>query len=248
MNFRLEICADSIESAINAQSAGAHRIELCDNLQEGGTTPSCGLISSARENLNIGLNVLIRPRSGDFCYEDPDFDIMRRDIEMCGEIGADGVVLGILRDDGSIDTERTGRLIELAQPMEVTFHRAFDMCCQPFDCLEELISAGVSRVLTSGLARSAHEGSEMLRELVARAESRLIVMPGGGLDESNIAAVALKTGASEFHMSLRSAVESRMKFRNNSVHMGNPLSGNEYSRKIADPDRIKTIISILKMI
>lgn len=248
MKFKLEICVDSIDSALQAQIAGADRIELCDNLPEGGTTPSFGLVTAVRENLTIGLNVIIRPRGGDFLYSDPEFDIMRRDIELCGENGVNGVVLGLLRADGNIDTERTARLVEIAQPMEVTFHRAFDMCCMPEESLEEIIIAGVSRLLTSGQKNNAAEGSKLIRKLVMQAADRIKIMPGGGLDESNIASVASETGAREFHLTARSIVESAMTFRNNEVYMGSPLVTDEFSRKIADPARIQKIISILKMI
>ncbi|MCX6334426.1 MAG: copper homeostasis protein CutC, partial [Bacteroidia bacterium] len=137
MNFKLEICVDSVESAINAQIGGADRVELCDNLLEGGTTPSFGSIASARENLSIGLHVIIRPRGGDFLYSDLEYDLMRRDIDLCGEAGVDGIVIGILRSDGSIDIERTQRLIGLAFPMSATFHRAFDVCSDPLSGLED---------------------------------------------------------------------------------------------------------------
>jgi len=150
MEFKLEICVDSAISALNAQSAGADRIELCDNLGEGGTTPGYGMIISARNNLSIGIHVLIRPRGGDFLYSDTEYDIMRRDIELCGENGIDGIVTGILLPDGTIDVERTARLIEFAYPMTATFHRAFDMCADPVRGIEDVIATGASRLLTSG--------------------------------------------------------------------------------------------------
>jgi copper homeostasis protein len=248
MNFKLEICVDSVESAINAQTAGADRVELCDNLYEGGTTPSCGIIASARENLSIKLHVLIRPRGGDFLYNDTEFDIMRRDIDLCGEAGVDGIVTGILRSDGSIDIERTQRLIELAQPMSVTFHRAFDMCSDSVRGLEDIISTGASRVLTSGQKNKAPEGSELITRLVKLAGKRIIVMPGSGLDELNIAAIARETGAFEFHLSGRTTAESNMTFRREGIYIGGGPVIHEYSRKIADPEKIINIINILKMI
>ena len=155
MKFSLEICVDTVESAIEAQNAGADRVELCSNLMEGGTTPGYGTITSARHNLDIGLNVIIRPRGGDFLYSDQDYDVMRREIDICGECEVDGVVLGILNTDGSVDLERTARLIEFARPMSVTFHRAFDMCSDPVKGLEEIILAGADRLLTSGLKDKA---------------------------------------------------------------------------------------------
>lgn len=248
MNFKLEICVDSVESAINAQTAGADRIELCDNLYEGGTTPSFGTIASARENLSIQLHVLVRPRGGDFFYNDLEFDIMRRDIDLCGEAGVDGIVTGILSPDGTIDVERTQRLIELAHPMSITFHRAFDMCSDPVRGLEDIISTGASRVLTSGQKNKAPEGSELIRKLVKLAGKKIIVMPGSGLDESNIAAIARETGASEFHLSGRKRAESYMTFRREGIYMGGVQDKDEYSGKIADPEKILNIINILKMI
>jgi len=248
MNFKLEICADSVESAIIAQTAGADRVELCDNLYEGGTTPSFGTIASARENLLIQLHVLIRPRGGDFLYNDTEFDIMRRDIDLCGEAGVDGIVTGILRPDGSIDIERTQRLIGLAQPMSVTFHRAFDLCSDPVRGLEDIISTGASRLLTSGQKNKAPEGSELITKLVKLAGKRIIIMPGSGLDESNIAAIAIETRAFEFHLSGRKTTDSNMTFRREGIYMGGVPDIQGYSRKITDPEKILNIIKTLKMI
>jgi len=248
MKFKLEICSGSVESAVNAQFAGADRVELCDNLYEGGTTPSFGTIVLARENLTIGLHVIIRPRGGDFLYSDPEYDIMRRDIEMCGENGIDGVVIGLLKADGTIDTERTAKLVELAYPMSVTFHRAFDVCIDPFRSLEDIISTGASRILTSGQKNIAPEGSAIIHELVKKAGNRIIIMPGSGLDESNIAEMAKATGAEEFHLAASRFVESEMIFRKLDIPMGGMAAISEFSRKVADPGRIINIINILKMI
>jgi len=248
MDFKLEICVDGIESAINAQAAGADRVELCDNLIEGGTTPSFGMIISARVNLSIGLHVIIRPRGGDFLYSDAEFDIMRRDIEMCGEAGVDGVVIGILRANGSIDTARTSKLTELAQPMTVTFHRAFDVCSDPFEGLQEIIETGASRVLTSGQKNIVPEGAALIKQLVRQAGDKIIVMPGSGLDESNIEDMARQTGAVEFHLTGRKTIDSGMVFRRDGIPMGGIPGMTEYSRKVADPEKIKNIIKILKMI
>ena len=245
MEFKIEICADSVESAIIAQEAGADRIELCSSLYEGGLTPSSGIISSARENLSIDLHVLIRPRGGDFLYSDHEYDIMRRDIEICGEYGVNGIVLGILSHDGEIDLERTARLIELAHPMSATFHRAFDMCADPLRGLQDVISCGASRLLTSGQKNQATENIELIAKLADKAGSRIIVMPGSGIDESNIEHIAKKTGAKEFHLSGRKTVESSMTFVRDYIIIDR-VSG--ISRKIADQQTIKNIISILKLI
>jgi copper homeostasis protein len=248
MNFRLEICVDSVESAVNAQNAGADRVELCSNLMEGGTTPSFGTIVSARDKLTIGLHVIIRPRGGDFLYTNTEYDIMKLDIEKCGECGVDGIVIGILKPDGAIDTERTAKLIKQAHPMSVTFHRAFDMCSDPVRGLEDIISAGASRLLTSGQKDIVPDGVELIKNLVRQSGNRIIVMPGSGLDESNIASMAKVTGASEFHLTGRKIVNSKMIFRREGIAMGGAPDIPEFSRKITDPERIKKIINILKMI
>jgi len=246
MKFSLEICVDSIESALNAQEAGAHRVELCNNLSEGGTTPGIGTISSARNNLTIGLNVLIRPRSGDFLYSDVEYDIMRRDIDACGEIGVDGIVLGILEKSGDIDIERTANLIESARPMSVTFHRAFDMCNDQYISLEDLIACGVDRILTSGQKNKAEEGIELISKLIEKAGERIIIMPGSGINLSNIDIIARKTGAREFHLTGRKVLESDMMFQRHNISMGSYSGMSEYSRKVADPDMIRSIIKILE--
>lgn len=248
MQFSVEICVDSIESAIIAQESGADRIELCDNLLEGGTTPGPGKIYSARSNLDIAFNVLIRPRGSDFLYTDTEFDIMRRDIEICGEAGADGVILGILLRDGNIDTDRTARLVELASPMKVTFHRAFDLCLDPEKGLEDIISTGAVRLLTSGQKNKAAEGAQLIASLAELAGQRIIIMPGGGINETNIAEIARTTKAREFHLTGRKTVKSDMEFRRSGIAMGSVNGYDEYSRKVAGPETIKKIIEILKMI
>lgn len=248
MDFKLEICVDNVESAIDAQIAGADRIELCDNLTEGGTTPCFGTIISARDNLSIDLNVMIRPRGGDFLYTDLEYDIMRRDIDICVENGVDGVVLGLLRSDGTIDLERTAKLIELAQPMSVTFHRAFDMCSDPVQGLEDIIVSGASRILTSGQRDKALDGTELIRELITQAGKRIIIMPGSGISDSNIETVAKVTGAKEFHLTARKVIDSEMIFRRQGISMGGAIGITEFSRKVADPYMIRSIINILNLI
>ena len=248
MKFKVEICVDSPESAILAQSAGADRVELCDNLIEGGTTPGYGTIVTARKNIDIGLNVIIRPRGGDFLYSDLDYDIMRRDIDFCGECGANGIVIGILHADGTVDVERTAMLIEMAHPMEVTFHRAFDMIRDPFSGLEDVIATGANRILTSGHKNQVTDGTELIKQLVGKAHNRIIIMPGGGINISNIEMVARSTGASEFHFTGRKTIESSMTFRKEGIYMGGHPDVPEFSRKIADPDIIKGVIEILTAI
>jgi len=246
MNFKLEICVDNVDSAIEAQVAGADRIELCNNLIEGGTTPGFGTIASARNNLTIGLNVIIRPRGGDFLYTDLEYDTMRREIDLCGETGVDGIVLGILRSDGAIDLERTAKLIEIAQPMSATFHRAFDMCSDPIKGLDNVIASGADRLLTSGHKNRALDGADLINQLVNRAGSRIIIMPGSGINPANIASIATKTGAKEFHLSAGRLIDSEMNFRREEISMGGDTGISEFSRRVVDPEVIKRIIGILR--
>ncbi len=247
MKFCIEICVDSVGSAINAQLAGADRVELCNSLSEGGTTPAAGTIALARNNLSIGLHVIIRPRGGDFLYSGLEYDNMRREIEFCGEYGVDGVVLGILEPDGRIDVERTAKLIESARPMSATFHRAFDMCSDPFKGLEDVISTGADRLLTSGQKNRAEDGISLIRKLIQNAGKRIIIMPGSGINESNIGLIAGNTGAHEFHLTGRKTIESEMIFRRENISMGGATGVPEFSRKAADPDMIRSIINKLKL-
>ena len=184
--FTLEICANSVESAIMAQKGGANRVELCDNVYEGGTTPSLGAIQLARQKLNIKLNIIIRPRGGDFCYSEDEFQIMIKDIEFAKKTGVDGIVIGLLNPDGSIDITRTKKLVELAKPMSATFHRAFDVSNDAFQAMEDIIYCGCDRILTSGQANKAFDGIDLISKLIAKANNRIIILPGSGINETNI--------------------------------------------------------------
>jgi copper homeostasis protein len=248
MEFKIEVCTDNVESSIEAQNAGADRIELCNNLPEGGTTPGFGLVKSARENLAIGLHVIIRPRGGDFLYSALEFDIMKKEIDACRECGVDGVVLGILESGGEIDIERTAKLIEFARPMSVTYHRAFDMCINPFKGLEAVIDTGADRLLTSGQRNSAYEGILLIKDLVEQAGDRIIIMPGSGINESNIENIARVTRAKEFHFTGRKVIESGMIFRREDISMGAANGMPEYFRKVVNPDLIRSIVDNLKLI
>ncbi|HEX2968913.1 MAG TPA: copper homeostasis protein CutC [Bacteroidales bacterium] len=243
---KIEICCDSIRSAITAMNAGADRIELCDNLIEGGTTPSYGTIAIVRDAINIKLHVLIRPRAGDFLYDDGEYEIMKKDIDICKKSGVDGVVTGMLNKNGSIDRKRTKELVEIAYPMSVTFHRAFDLCRDPYSSIEDIISCGADRILTSGQHNKALDGTELISTLVKIAAGRIIIMPGSGLDESNIKEIAVRTGASEFHLTGRKTIDSAMEFRRDGIQMGGIPGIAEYSRKVADQELIRRIINILK--
>ncbi len=240
--FLLEVCVDSVESALAAQEGGAQRVELCDNLVEGGTTPSAGTIELARKHLHIALNVIIRPRGGDFFYSDIEFEIMQRDIEFAKQLGADGVVIGILKPNGTIDKARTRDLVQRARPMSVTFHKAFDMTRDPFAALDTLVELGVNRVLTSGQEASVLEGLEMVRALAKRAGKKIIIMPGGKVNERNIQTLAQKTGAREFHATAWREQESAMEFRNPRVYMGGAFRPPEYARNVTDAGRVRELI------
>lgn len=241
-----EICVDSVESAVAAQDGGADRVELCDNLFEGGTTPSYGAIELARNFLDIKLHVIIRPRGGDFLYSDIEFEIMKRDIDSAKKLGVDGIVIGVLRSDGCIDTERTAELTEIARPMSVTFHRAFDVCSDPFSALEDLISIGIDRVLTSGQRPNGVEGSELIGKLVEKADGRILILACGSLDESNIADVINKTHVSETHFTAFEEIASKMEFCNETVAMGSDDAGSEYVRRVTTAQRVRSIIDLAK--
>jgi len=210
----LEICANSIGSAIAAQNGGADRIELCENLNEGGTTPSYGTLVLTRQQVSIDIYVLIRPRAGDFLYSDVEFEIMKQDILICKELGYDGVVIGLLKPDGNVDVDRTKTLVELASPMAVTFHRAFDSCSNPETALEDVIACGCERILTSGLKNTAIEGADVLLKLIEQAEGRIIIMPGSGIKSSNIKFLKELVPAVEWHASAKVNVASSMNYQN----------------------------------
>ena len=209
----LEICAGSVESAVAARNGGAKRIELCAALEIGGVTPSAGLIKEARKIEGLILNVIIRPRGGDFLYNEYEIACMEEDIRLCKTLGVDGVVIGALTPDGDVDTATCKRLIAASDGMSVTFHRAFDMCRNPRKALEELITLGCYRVLTSGQAATAQAGIPLLRELVEQANGRIIIMPGCGVSSANAAAILRATDATEIHASARKSVGSGMLFR-----------------------------------
>jgi copper homeostasis protein len=244
--MRVEICVDSVTGAIAAERGGADRVELCDNLLEGGTTPSAGVIKVARRSLKIGLQVIIRPRGGDFLYGADELEVMREDIRMAKELGADGVVVGCLTTRGDIDVVQTGELVGLARPMNVTFHRAFDMCRDAQKGLEDLIALGVDRVLTSGQEASCLEGLELIAALQQQAAGRIIVMPGGGITPRNIKRIVVGTGVSEVHLSARQAVESAMSFRNSRVFMGGTLRPPEFSWKSTDENAVRDVVNLLR--
>ena len=234
----IEICVDSPEGVIAARDGQADRVELCDNLFEGGTTPSTGSIKMARRVGGIKLHVIIRPRGGDFLYSDVEFETMRMDVESARTSRVDGIVIGVLTADGNIDKERTTELVTLARPMSVTFHRAFDVCRDPLAALEELIEIGVDRVLTSGQKADALSGSETIKKLVEAAGDRIVVMACGGIDETNAREVAEQTGASEFHFTAFEEQASEMEYRNDGVAMGSDDAPSEYMRRVTSAEKV----------
>lgn len=239
--FKLELIAFDMASCIAIDKSGAHRIELCDNPHEGGTTPSYGFVKTAREKVSVDLFPIIRPRGGDFLYSDDEFRVMEKDVKLCKEAGCDGVVLGLLKKDGSIDLERTSRLVDIAYPMSVTFHRAFDHCRNPVAAMEDLIRLGCRRILTSGLQPDASLGAALIAELVEKAAGRIIIMPGSGVRRENIKDLAKRTGAYEFHSSLRVAKASEMEFINPVL-----AASGESSHISIDADAITGLLDELK--
>ena len=239
----VEVCVDSVCNALKAQSAGAQRVEFCTNLLEGGTTPSPSQIEIARKKLHINLYVIIRPRGGDFLYNETEFEIMKSDIHFCGKTGCDGVVIGILNRDGTVDKERNFELIKIAQQykMEITFHRAFDRCIDLFEAMETIIELGCERILTSGGYNTAIEGAEVIRELIKKSGNRITIMPGSGITTENSAELIKITGAKELHGTFRSRIPSPMLYRNEKLS----CQDEEYELLLTDPQKIRQTIKKL---
>lgn len=245
-HYQFEVCANSVESCLAAQAGGADRVELCAGIPEGGTTPSYGDIATARELLtHTRLHVIIRPRGGDFLYTPLEQRIMLKDIENARRLGADGVVFGCLTSEGDIDIALMKQLLEAAQGMSATFHRAFDVCRQPKLALETLIQLGCHRILTSGAQPTAEQGIPLLKELQAQANGRIILLAGCGVNENNIARIASETGIREFHFSAREQLSSGMQFRNEAVSMGGTVCIDEYSRPVTTAERVRKTIGAL---
>lgn len=239
----IEICANSAQSCVEAEAGGATRVELCAGIPEGGTTPSYGEIRTAQALTSVlDINVIIRPRGGDFLYTPAEIQSMLWDIEMCKQLKVHGVVFGCLTKEGDIDVELMRRLIEAAHPLSVTCHRAFDVCRDPFVALEQLIGLGCDRILTSGQQPDAVKGIPLIRELVKRADGRIIIMPGCGVRETNIAQIEAETGANEFHTSARSIVYSKMEYRNEQVPMGSSIVSSEFETVETDRNKVARYI------
>lgn len=244
-NIQVEVCVAHIQSAIAAQEGGAKRVELCDNLYEGGTTPSYSTIKLAREKLHIRLNIMVRPRGSDFFYSELEFEMMKEDIRICKELGADGVVFGILLSNGNVDIKRTKQLVDLARPLEVTFHRAFDVTPDPFKALEDIIDLGIDRILTAGQMNRVPEGMDLIKQLVEKAGNRVIIMPGSGIDETNIKEIRDYSGAKEFHLTGRTTVQSKMKYRKEGIYFGGLPQIQEYEIKFTDIDKIRKVVTLV---
>lgn len=243
MSLIFEVCVDSAEAAMAAQEGGAHRVELCSDLLEGGLTPSHGTIRVVRERVQIGIMAMVRPRGGDFCYTDTEFAVMREDLLTAKDLGVNGVVFGLLNPDGAVDRERTAELVALARPLPVTFHRAFDVTRDPFEALDTLVALGVERVLTSGQEPSVLEGLDLVAKLVRKAAGRIIVMPGGGITERNAARIGAASGAGELHFASLEPREGRMRYRNTRVFMGGTLRPPEYSQDVTRPESVAAVIA-----
>jgi copper homeostasis protein len=226
----LEICVDSEQSAAAAEAGGAQRVELCSALIEGGLTPSLGLIRAVCSRVDIGVHVMIRPRGGDFLYSEEELAVMRADIEEAARCGADGVVLGVLTAEGDVDVERTRALVELARPMEATFHRAIDTTRDLERALEDVICTGAVRVLTAGGEQTAMLGRARIRAMVGQAAGRICVMAGGGVRAANVQEIMQATGGTEFHAALRTSLPSPMKFQGHKVHLGD-AGADGYTRR-----------------
>ena len=241
MNFIIEIATTDFTTTKQAVEGGADRIELCAALTEGGTTASYGTIKKCREAFAVQLFPIIRNRSGDFLYTDEEFDITMNDVKLCKDLGCDGVVIGLLNKNGEIDMKHTSKLVEVAYPLEVTFHRAFDRCNEPFKAMEQLIEIGCQRILTSGQKPLAPDGIELIAQLVSSADEKIIIMPGSGVRKDNIKELAIKTGAKEFHSSLRGKQKSKMDF----FHPAFAESTESYSNPAVDPGEVKALRTAL---
>ena len=242
MNYLVEIATENYASTAAAVKGGAHRIELCGALSEGGLTPSHAYQLKCREDFDLPIFPIIRPRGGDFLYSEEEFEIIKKDVIHCREIGFEGIVTGFLNPDGTIDKERLLTVVELAFPMQVTFHRAFDRCASPFDALEVIIDTGCKRILTSGQKQTAPEGAELITKLVERAAGRIIIMPGSGVRKENVASLARQTGALEFHSSLRSRQRSNMQY----IHPAFANDELDYSSNMVLAEEVVALVTALK--
>jgi copper homeostasis protein len=244
----VEIVVFNLESAMKAQEGGADRIELCENPGEGGTTPSAGTIELVRQNLSIDVFVMIRPRGGDFYYSNYEFHAMKRDISHCQKLSVNGLVFGILNADGTIDKKRCKELIARSRPLKVTCHRAFDMTRDPFEALEDCIEAGFDRILTSGHQAKAVKGAALIGELIKKANGRIAIMAGSGVNEETVEEVVEKSRAYEIHFSATAFRESAMQYRNIQIAGMGSEAGAEFKLRTVNPQRIRKIRALAEAI
>jgi copper homeostasis protein len=238
----IEACIDDLVSARNAAAGGAHRLELCDNLSDGGTTPSHGLIAHLVEHSPLPVFPIVRPRGGGFAFAADELDVMRRDVADIAAIGAPGVVIGALTTESEVDQLAVARLRDSAQEMSLTFHRAFDHCRDPFAALETLIGLGVDRVLTSGQRSRAWEGRELIGQLVEAAAGRISIMAGGGISEQDVEELVRQTGVREVHVRATMVIRDVPAWETRwAVPLRKALPGDESARLVTDPQRIVAI-------
>lgn len=254
----IEICLEDAQSVASACKAGADRVELCSDLFEGGCTPSLGMFRVARRLAgevsdrvgredSVKINVMIRPRGGDFCYSNEEFQVMLEDARVFKAEGADGIVFGILTPEGNVDMERSRKLIEAVKPLPVTFHRAFDMTCDPYKALDDLIALGVDRILTSGQEATVVEGLDLIEELIAKAGDRIIIMPGCGISERNFEKIKQRLNAREYHVFLPYEEQSRMSFHPGHIYMGGLLRQSEFMVSHTSCNRVSSIMGMVGM-
>jgi copper homeostasis protein len=239
-----EVVVYNFDSAMKAQEGGADRIELCDNPGDGGTTPSYGMIEQVRQNISMDVYVMLRPRGGDFLYTNYEFHIMKRDLIQCQRLSVDGIVFGMLTEDGKIDMKRCKEIIAKARPLKITCHRAFDMTRDPFEALEDCIDVGFDRILTSGHKSTALEGIDLIQQLVLKANGRISIMAGSGINENSVSQVVNKSGVKEIHFSAVTPLPSRMSFQNEHISKMGNKSGSEYLIRSVDPQQVKVIRSL----
>lgn len=245
MSYILEVCADSVQSAVSAQEGGADRIELCSGLVIGGLSPSPALFRQVRRYTDLKIRTLLRPRFGDFCYDDYEFQTLKDEVEMFRDLGADGVVIGVLNPDGTLNMEQMKELKDAAGSLKVTLHRAFDVCRDPCEALEQCAALGIDTILTSGQKSSAWEGRTLLSELSEQADGRVEILAGAGINPGIIRKLAEYTGIRAFHMSGKKILDSRMEFRREGVPMGIP-GFSEFEIWQTDTEQVRQAAGVLK--
>lgn len=242
---QVEVCCYSVADCQVAEACGADRVELCGGRYEGGTTPSAGLIKLARQCLTLDLYVMIRPREGDFLYSKDEFEVMENDIRLAKSLDVDGLVLGVLQANGTVDADRMARLFDLAYPLPITFHRAFDVTADPVEALETIIEAGCVRILTSGQQNHAIDGKILITKLLQQANGRIEIMAGSGVNAQN-ARELIDTGINALHLTGKSTRDSLMKFRNPNLSMGGVAGIPEYELAFADAAKIRDVVALAK--